>query len=402
MLTRDLLRFKVDGGRIIPRLLKPTPGNVDLAERLVAFWRAGLGARRGELEEQLTPLLHQSRALLVARGLSRLVEDECAFTAPASCAEARTQALVASARLLRAPAATAEEHRAACAQALALAPDALAAGLYADLPDSEVLESAPEIAPRALIERYNLALCQGLLLGARSLSVEVDDADTGLRRRLLKALRFRRLLAEVAQRGATLRLEVSGPASVLDQSTRYGLQLALFLPALACARSWRAQAEIAATSRAGGKQRGMLELSQELGLVGDSAFLGHVPEELTGLDAALRERFPAWRIDEPQLLPLPTGELVVPDLQVVVDGRTIAIELFHRWHATALARRLEQIQRGLLPRFIVGVDRALAKTTACAPLVAGEAFAKHGFLFTEIPTPRAIGEAVERTIEPRG
>jgi predicted nuclease of restriction endonuclease-like RecB superfamily len=398
MLTRDLLRFKLDGGRIIPRLLKPTPGNVDLAERLVAFWRAGVGARRGELEDQLTPLLHQSRALLVARGLSRLVEDECEFTAPTSCADVRTRALAASAHLLRTPAATADEHRAACAQLLELAPDTLAAGLYADLPDSEVLESAPEIAPRPLIERYNLALCQGLLLGAKSLSVEVDDADTGLRRRLLKALRFRRLLAEVAQDGPTLKLEVSGPASVLDQSTRYGLQLALFLPALACARSWRARAEIAATSRAGGKQRGALELSHELGLVGDSAFLGHVPDELKGLDAALRERFPAWRIDEPRLLPLPSGELVVPDLQLTVDGRTVAVELFHRWHATALARRLDQLERGLLPRFIVGVDRALAKTTTCAPLVAGAIFAKGGFLFTEIPTPRAIGEAVERVL----
>ncbi len=416
MLTRDLLRCAVADGKVVPKLLKATPANLALAERVVAYWRAGIGQRRGELEDGLTPVLHQSRALQVARGMSRLVLDGCRFAESASAHALRERALVASAGLMSEPAATSDAHRAAVAAVLAVDPEALRTGLYGDLPDFDLLEDAPEIPPRRLIEIYNLSLCQGLLLSARALRVEIGDTDTGMRRKLLKSLRFRRLLAEVshagdstadaaggdadadanADRRGVLRLEISGPASVLDQASRYGMQLAQFLPALACARHWRAEAEVTVNARIGGRSSGTLELSDASGLVGDTAFLGHVPEELKTFGAALRARFPEWRLQEAQLLPLPSGELVVPDLQIVVAGRTVAVEFFHRWHASALARRLEQLARGLAPLLAIGVDRALAKTSAVAPLLASPAFARHGFLFSDIPVPRALAEAVER------
>jgi predicted nuclease of restriction endonuclease-like RecB superfamily len=267
-----------------------------------------------------------------------------------------------------------------------------------------VLERASTLGVPALIARYNLAQCQGLLLVARGLEVVIADADTGLRRRLLKALRFRRLLAEVAgDDQGELRLRVSGPASVLDQASRYGLQLALWLPALACARDWRASAEIDLPRRAGAPGgRARLELSHDLGLEGDSAFLGHVPEELADLQRTLAEKLPAWTWQDAQLLPLPGGELVVPDLQLAAAGGTVAIEFFHRWHGHALRRRLDQLAGGLAPRLAIGVDRALARTREIAPLLEHPAFLAHGFLFSDIPAPRAIAEVVARLLPAAG
>ncbi len=398
VLTRDLLRFKIADGRVLPGLLRATPANRELAERLLAFWSQGCGQCRGDLEDAAMPILHQSRALLIGRGLQKLILDRCRFVEPASSEALRTLAFAASAELLRAPLQTSDEHRAAVAERVGLPADELMARLYADLPDAAVLEEAPALSADRLIEAYNLALCQGLLLGAQQLDVTIHDADTGLRRKLLKALRFRRLLAEVVEdHGAALRLAISGPGSVVDQASRYGLQLALFLPALACASNWEARATVA-TPRSFGTARGsaLLELSDDTGLVGDTAFLGHVPEELRALADALAAKFPAWTMEEPQLLPLPGGELVVPDLQLVVDGKRCAIELFHRWHGHALRRRLDQLAAGLAPRLAIGVDRALAKTTAVAPLIAHAAFARYGFLFSDLPVPRAIAEAIQR------
>jgi hypothetical protein len=404
MLTRDLLRFKIAGGKLLPGLLRATPGTIEQAERLLAYWQGGVGMRRGDLEDGAMPILHQSRALLVGRGLQKLILDRCRFAEPAPGEGLRELALAASARLLAAPLADGDAHRAAVAEQVGLPQEELAARLYGDLPDAAVLEEAPALTAPRLIEAYNLALCQGLLLGAKQLTVTIRDADTGLRRKLLKALRFRRLLAEVVHDASgSLRLVVSGPASVLDQASRYGLQLALFLPALACARQWQAGATVAAPRRfEAGREAAELELSDATGLVGDTAFLGHVPEELRALDAALAARFPDWSFAEPQLLPLPGGELVVPDLQLVAGGATFAVELFHRWHGHALARRLDQLAQGLAPRLAIGVDRALAKTAAAAPLLAHPAFARHGFLFSDLPVPRAIAEALQRLGAPPG
>jgi predicted nuclease of restriction endonuclease-like RecB superfamily len=413
MLTKNLLRARVKNGEVVPGLLSPTPAHLETAGRLIEFWRGNIGGRLGDIEDALVPVLNRSRALVVAKGLNKLIQDACTFADPESTAELRQRALAISARLLLRPAATGEAHLAAVAAELGREAEAVSRELYADLPAAAVLTAAPEWKAEALIDAYNMAMCQGLLLSARALTVRVGDSDTGTRRRLLKALRFRRLLALVRSEGgknagksatnegsAPLVMDISGPASVLDQAARYGLQLALFLPALACARAWSAEAEVSVARIGGGHDRGIFTMGPDLGLVGDSHFLGFVPPEIVeqeaAIAAAVAAKLPGWKAQEPQIVPLPGGELVVPDMQFHHGGRVVAVECFHRWHATALARRLEQVGRKLAPRLAIGVDRALAKTKEIAPWIAGEAFVRQGFLFSDIPTARAVVEIVGR------
>ena len=391
MLTKDLLRFGVAGDEIRPKLLKATPAISELADKLLAHWRDGVGTTLGSMEEAAVPILHGTRSLHVAKGLQKLIVDGCTFRDAASCAALRESALAASARLLRTPAMEPDAHRAAVAVQVGSTAEALADGLYADLPAAAILEQACPLDADDLIARYNLAQCQGLLLTAHELTVTLHDSDTGMRRKLLKALRFQRLLAEVKPLGSTLSLNISGPGSVLDQASRYGLNLALFLPALACAKHWEATAWVTP-----GRERAPLRLllSDGLGLVGDSRFLGFIPEEIRTLEAEVRRKLPEWKLEEPQLLPLPNGELVVPDLQLRrPDGRVVTVELFHRWHATALERRLAQLTAGLMPNLVLGVDRAVAKRLPA--LEAHPAFAR-GFLFNDLPTVRGLCTALQK------
>jgi len=396
MLTRDLLRYRIDGDVVKPSFLKVTPAIRDLTESLLAHWQGGVGGRLGDLEDAAIPILHRSRSLVVGRGLQKLILDACTFAEPPSAATLREEAFAVSAALLTAPARTSDDHRSAVADRLGLHGDDVRDRLYADHPDQAALETVPAWTATHLIPRYNLALTQGLLLFARSLTVTVADADIGLRRRLLKALRFRRLLADI--RGddrQALTLEISGPGSVLDQHSRYGMHLALFLPALACCRSWKA--EIALALPRGGPAR--LLLSDEDALPGDNAFLGFVPEELQTLHNTLRERFPTWTWQDPQLLPHPDGEVVVPDLQVVVDGKNVALELFHRWHGHAIHRRLDQLAAGWAPHLAVGVDRTVLK--ADASIAVHPLFIARGFAFSDLPAARAVGEVITRTVNGR-
>ena len=393
MLTRDLLRYRLDGDLVKPSFLKATPAIRELTESILAHWQGGIGGRLGELEDAAIPFLHRSRALVVGRGLQKLVLDGCTFGEPPSAATLREAAFAASAALFTAPAKTSDDHRAAVGEQLGLHADEVRDRLYADHPDQSVLEIAPTWTATQLIPRYNLALAQGLLLFARSLTVTVADADTGLRRRLLKALRFRRLLADI--RGddrQALTLEISGPGSVLDQHSRYGMHLALFLPALACCRSWKA--DIALALPRGGAAR--LLLSDEDALPGDNAFLGYVPEEIQAVQDTLKKKFPTWTWQDPQLLPHPDGEVVVPDLQVVVEKNIVAVELFHRWHGYAVLRRLDQLAAGWAPHLVIGVDRTLVK--ADPGIAAHPLFLARGFAFSEIPAARALSDVIARTV----
>ena len=151
MLTKDLLRFKIADGRIQPTLLRATPGNGELAQRLLDYWKQGIGQRRGDLEDGAMPILHQSRALLVGRGMQKLILDDCRFADPPSSETLRAEALRESAALLTAPAMTFDAHRALVAERLGLVPEELSERMYGDLPDAAVLEVATDLTPLRLI-----------------------------------------------------------------------------------------------------------------------------------------------------------------------------------------------------------------------------------------------------------
>jgi len=392
MLTRDLLRWRVSGEQVLPTLLRMTPGQITLCQQLIDFYQQMIGSRRREVAEQLVLLQHQTRSLVVARGLSHILDSAATYREPGDSVALRSQAFAVSTRLLARPLADGDAHGAAVAAELGLDLATLRERLYSDLPDAAVLEACERFTPRTLIEHYNLGLCQGLLLGASELQVTITGAETAVRRRILRALRWRRLLAEIRQEPeGGLTLSISGPASVLDGASRYGLQLALFLPELATLPRWQARCAIELPRRQG---RGTMELGDATGLVRAVANPGYVPPEFAQLTAGLSERLAPWTCEDPALISLRSGEVVVPDLQLRHggDGRIQAVELFHRWHVHALERRLGQVAEGQLPGLLIGMDRALAKSPRGKELALHPAFVSHGFLFSEIPTARALGE----------
>jgi uncharacterized protein len=391
MLTRDLLRYRLVGDQAQPQFLRHTPAIIEIGEALLLHWRSNVGNRVGDITDASLPILHQSRALVVGRGLQKIIIDACESTEPTAATALRAEAFAASAALLAKPDKNSDTHAQRIADAVNLSVPVLQERLYGDLPDQAVLASAPTWTVKQLIDRYNMALAQGLVLFAQSLRIDVHDADTGVRRRLLKAMRFRRLLATVHGGGSeVLSLEISGPGSVLEQANRYGMQLALFLPALACCKNWQAQG-LLRLPHAGTAN---LQLNEESGLIGDNVFLGYVPEELQLVQDTLAKRFPSWAWEEPPLLTHPSGELVVPDMALRHCDQQITVEFFHRWHGHAVERRLAQLAAGWGHHHVIGIDRAIAKRTP--GLEKHPAFKQHGFLFSDFPTPKALGEVVER------
>lgn len=391
MLTKDLLRYQIDGDRIRPQLVQSTPAIQRLCEDLLAYWRVQIGATRAGFDEGLTPILYRSRSLVVAKGLNRVIEQTSTWQDPPDLAQWRWQVLRASAAALQTGAAAAQAvgHRRQVAADLALAVEDLD-GLYRDLPEAACLDAIDIHQPATVIERYNLGLCQGLLLHANDLTITVSDCDVGRQRALMKALRFSGLLVDIQQEEEVLRLQVTGPGGVLDQTQRYGMNLARFLPAVASLPSWHLTALVRAPRREG-KRVLRLELDERSGLRGHTRFLAQVPEELQLLRAAIVDKCPTWEIDE-DLAPigLPDGQILIPDLQVRIDGRLWLIECFHRWHHRLLARRLDDLQQDPTLPLVLGVDRALLKRPQVAALPDHPIWAQRVFLYAGVPNLRAL------------
>ena len=362
MLTRELLLFRVRDGKLRPSFVKQgDAGLLALAGELIAEVEAARGRSRDEVEEALGLKAGAYTRPKVARGLAKLLVDRMSFEEPSEgVCEARAATFREAARVLRAlpPDATVEGYEARLAEALPHPLPELREALYADLPGHRKLLEWEALSPAELMDRYNLALAQGPLFDARRLTLRARAPELLRVRKVLRWLKFCRLVAEVRRDGEDWVLEVEGPGSMLALQKKYGLQLASFLSVVPVLERWHLTAAIESPRR-----RVTLVLDEKDPLVSPhAAALGHIPPEVASLAESFEDA--DWELD---LLPLPrhmgaTG-LCVPDLTFRHrnTGREVALELFHAWHAGPLARRLEELRSRPDEGLLLGVDRALAR-----------------------------------------
>lgn len=399
MLTRELLRFTCRRGMIYPRLVDPADGALQqLCGELIAIYQAGLGHNQEELTEWLKPVSAAFPAPILARGLNKLLMDRCRFPPlDDNIAIRRREVFLAATRRLRETTSTdLQAFRQEVADDFQADAEAMSEQLFADLPPKRILAAFRPLSPEALLHRYNLAQAQALLWWAERLTADIWEENVVKRRRLWQNLRFCRLLATIhplPDQG--FRLELDGPLSILLQTRRYGLQLAMFLPVICAMSRWRIEARIHPPERGSGQ----LILDQESGLRSHRQLDGYLPEEFQLFAEQFAREGGAWRMEEEiPLLDLGGQEVVIPDFSFrrPRDEAVIHLELFHRWHATALQRRLQQEARLTSARLLLGVDRALSREAAVQPLLAASPhFQRHGLVFHEFPPVKRVLKALE-------
>lgn len=410
MLTRELLVYRrVKGGRLRPTFVDPDdPDLLGLAEALIDLLARGVGEPRGALDEAAAAICGEARKVKVARGLYKLLTDRCEWDDPGdAAAQLRAAAFRQSAAVLRdlSEHSSFSDYLAAVAAGLPRPLAEVRAHLYDDLAEHRRLLAAKLPTPAALLTRYNLALAQGLVLYAGSLEVRAHAPGPLELRKLLRWLRFSRLVAEVRRDDAApaprarknappaeaWHLRIEGPAALLDMQKKYGLQLATFLGAVPVLGKFTVEADIDLPRQPRGRL--YLDHKDPIGTLDDGP-LGHIPPEIeAGLCALGDER---WILDPlPEPRHVGAAGMAVPDfaLRDARTGRTVAVELFHRWHRHALLRRLDELAARPDPHFFVGVDLSLAKDEALAARLAA---APQVFTFNKFPSRRRLQPLLDR------
>lgn len=384
MLTADLVRGTLRLGVVHPRFVKNSDAAALAdAESLRALFRAAEGDTVGELTEAIESAFSGRPDILFIRGLTKLLFDLTDLAGDPIATRTDPDALVTPEQLRATVFALAasrhpvrpgggdgfhprEEVLKAAAEALDLTMDDVERGLYADLATAQRVGPFPNITPRELLDRYNLALAQACLLRAREVRVTLDDPEPKRLQALLRALKFRRVLFQAACSASpsdsakshtrtTVALTLDGPLSLFKHTTRYGVALALILPELARCERYTLEADI----RWGRERRdALLKLSDR------SPLTAHTPDRGVWVSAEERhliDRMAAmdtpWRLEPAaRVIDLDGLDVLCPDYVLShPDGREALLELVFAWKVQTFERRLGLLARAAPPNLIVAL-----------------------------------------------
>lgn len=374
MLTADLVRARVRGPELVPSLVDPRdPRVLARAEALLAVFRGGTGATRGEIASACREVEGTETDHLLLRGLTKVLLDGCAFdeSAPVEPLALRSALFRRAARtgpLARAAGPTgrrtAADVRAEIGADFGIDAEAVARALYADLPDERRLVSreGPDEAA-ALLHRYNLALVQAVLLRASEMRVHLTAPDPKRVRQLFRYLKFFELMFRVERSGQDdVLVRIDGPQSLLRQSTRYGMQLAKFLPAVALQPGrWKVEAELH-WGRRGLRKR--LALSDETGLRSHYSDRGAWRPRLEEwFEARFAEVASDWTLEPGHLVDLGGQSVLVPDFTLRRGDRVAHLDIVGFWRRGYLEKRVHDTPANV----ILAVSRRLAGEAAALP-----------------------------------
>ena len=403
MLTKDLLRYKIQKGHIYPEFVTPTDRQLlAIAEQLIAVFEASPDTQRATLLESSKHIIDSTPGTpIIKRGLEKLLLDRTEFdTEPNEELIAFRQKLFTeTSRLLS------QEHfegytdyQAKVSQIMADESSTekveLSAKLYADLPSCQPVLTFNTLSAERLLHRYNAAQVQGLLLHCDTLTLKLADSMTAELRQLFKYLRFNQLLSTIRKEKTDgkeiYQITVDGPLNLFYKTKRYGMNLANFFIAVLHQPKWELTAEIQFRNN----RRSQLSLDESCGIKPISQqFLAYIPEDIQLFQAMLQNKTDDWQIHPgSQFMPLPGDFYCFPDYHLVhKSGVETAIELFHPWHQGHLIARLKTLADQTDVSLILGVSKELEKNALIAEaLESSEYFSQFGFTFRDVPTMRAL------------
>lgn len=357
MLPSELLFSFKRGAQVYPRFLRREQHA--WAEQVLQLIGEHQHRPRGELQTALRALEGDSPDYRIVRGFAHLALNAAEFTL--ATGELEPEALRREVFTAAAERGYGETQAQWVLESVApryrLEPEALREALYADLPENHLLTVLPEFTPDQLVDRYNLAQAQGLLYAALYLRLIAHRNVPGEYRRLFQQLKFHGLMYTVeGNLDDGYQIYVDGPASLFKQTRKYGLQMALFLPALLRVSRWEMEAVL---------QRDSQELSYRLDSTSPLRSLQAPPPAYDSLlEARFADRWDKlgtpWALErEVEIIDL-KGTVFVPDFALRhADGRVAHVEIMGFWHPDYLRRKLDKLRRAAMPDLIVAVSERL-------------------------------------------
>ncbi len=369
MLTSDLLQTRAEGPYLYPRYIKTDARRfLTMAEELIAIYTEHQGKTRRELTDALTQYADDSTDYRIQRGLAKLLSDDrCEFTersiAPSADIRRRLFALarenypvVLHPDLIHPV--TKDELLHEVAREYKTEPEQIAWALYADLNENHILTRFDLPTPDWLLQRYNVALAQAMLYRCIGMKLSVFRNIPSRYKQLFKFIKFYQLMHAIqGDLDSGYEILLDGPVSMFRLSQKYGLQLAVFLPALLLCTRWKMEAEIVMPD---GNRR-FFPLDETAGLVShyrDSTMYDSL------LERTFAERFveieSGWEIEREVAIINLKETVFIPDFAFRhTDGRTALLEIVGFWRPDYLEKKIRKLKQSGREDMVVAVSASL-------------------------------------------
>lgn len=344
------------------------------ADRLIAAWRAGIGRTRNELHRTAEQIFARENDCGPRRvsAFCKLLDEagEFADDPRGTAAKLRLQVFALAARYHPLVTAadqiferTADEVKQLIATELKRPWPEIESQLYGDVIAFQRLTAfSDELTAELLLSRYNVGQLQACLYKAASITIRArSDFKT-----VLRYAKLARLLHVITCIGPNeYRIDLTGPASLLSETRRYGVNFARFVPALLACKDWRLHAQL----------RTPWNTSARLVLSSEDGYSSHLPPPET-FDSSVEESFAGkfgtqregWRLSREGVI-LHTGQTTfIPDFTFRHErGREVHLEVVGFWTPEYLAAKRETIRRFREHNIILAVSRPLMKKDVPIP-----------------------------------
>ncbi|MBI3824220.1 MAG: DUF790 family protein [Planctomycetes bacterium] len=369
MLTGKHVRVRFARDHIVPQYLDAADIPwLQVAEELLAVFRSSDGSSRGQLEAEIDELFGDLPQPLIHNGLAKLLEDRCEFETQSSLPpdEVREAVFAAAAKTRQIVLEQVGQafSRADIIDTIAkdLNSDAatVEASLFADLKTEQRLTQFRDTTPQRLLERYNVALAQAILLRSTGVDIVIRGEAPARYRQIFRQIKFHRLICDVeAGKGNAYRLRLDGPLSLFSATQKYGLQLALFLPTLLLCKDFELKAKLRWGTE---RKEKVFHLSSKDGLVSHQAETGaFVPPEVPMFVEMFQKKIADWEIrEETEIIALgPT--FWVPDYRLVhrASGKVVLLDILGFWRRSSVERHLKLLREHADRPFIVALSDQL-------------------------------------------
>ena len=376
MLTSEHAIVVYEAGLAVPdRLTRRTHRHYEAhARQMLALYRGGVGKTRRDLHRAVENLfaVEPDCELRRIRAFCKLLDDASEFDTDPRGEAARLRLRVFDLAaphhpLVAQPDRLFESSEAQVKDAIARQlgrpwPD-VEARLYTDIIDRQPLRAFHGYADAAaLLSRYNVAQVQACLYRAERMVVTATaDLKT-----ILRYAKLARLLLSIRRLAPSRhRIALTGPASLLRQTRRYGVSFARFLPALLACRGWRMVAHL----QTPWGRRARLVLSDQDGLT------SHLPP-LDEFDSAFEERFAArfgperdgWTLERETELVSDGQNVFLPDFVFRhADGTEVLFEIVGYWTPEYFAAKRETLRRFRHHHILMAVPQRSLRPDAPIP-----------------------------------
>ena len=353
MLPKDLLEVRRVGGKIFPKFASLE--DVKLAKTVLKIYKLGLGKKYKLIQANLRKI-ETARNYRKVRGFAKLIERECTFEKATELNPMEVRMFLFSRGFVT----TLSERRKVLeetAKHFGVSVEEIEKAMFADVEDELILKDIPEIDPKELVKRYNLSLLQTAIFNSLRLTFWISSNHKNVFRRM----KWLGLMYELYESNGRLLTSVTGAASILKMTRKYGTSMAKLIPEIIRAKEWWIRAEVVDDYE---KRIYFLELSDKF-----RALFPSEDVERVEYDSSLEEEFGrriksllgCEVIREPGVVK--AGRYAyIPDFLIRKNGKEVYVEIAGFWTEDYVRKKLEKIKEANIPLIlIVREDFALDK-----------------------------------------